>query len=99
MTGKATEREAEALRWLLEHERTWEIRGGDFCEYYAERAERESGRPVSANSGRFHAWRRTGGAVLGRMAVKGLVRASGTDWGTRLYTMTDAGMAVARGES
>lgn len=99
--AEASKATLAALVWL--HERGHDdMRGGDLVNYYAEReAARLRAEGIGWMAGhhttsRTHAWRRTGGAVLGRAQQAGLIRQVRISWGTPIYKWTDAGREAVR---
>lgn len=102
MSAALTEAEELLLRWLVEqHGREGTFRGGMLVDYYEWRA-REKLAPEDRwmagheTTGRRHAWRRTGGMMLGRIGAKGYLRPAGANWGTQLWALTEKGLGRAR---
>lgn len=90
----------ELLAWLAENGMldTDGLRGGTLVDYYRERAPRGGLQHGYATTSRMHAWRRTGGRLLGNMHRAGLLVYLRTSWGTPEYRLTDEAKALARGE-
>lgn len=100
---KLTKAQRAALAYMLNSRGPdGDFRGGDFVEFYALRADAElRARGFAENftghhtTSRRHAWRRTGGRVLGSLHKLGLLRWVDTSWGTPIYKFTDEGRKAA----
>lgn len=86
----ATKAQTEALKWLLERNRTSGIPSNALMVLYEQRSRSTS------TTNRMHAWRRTSGKVLGRMKDAGLLEYDGWDRYTPRFKFTEAGFEAAR---
>lgn len=97
--AKLTDAEIEFLRYAVRtRPGTWDTgrwRGGDLVEYYRQRDRRKVEEKNGAyayhhvSTGRRHAWRRTGGALLGRLHDKGLLVMRRISHGVPEYEVTE----------